>query len=67
MYSFFALSSPLETMLTTGETAWNIAPEKSAEPWCGTLKISDLRLRRPALCSRVRKRLASSFRSPVKR
>jgi hypothetical protein len=32
MYSLRALSSPLETTLTTGATAWMKAPEKSADP-----------------------------------
>ena len=41
MYSLRALSSPLETTLTIGATAWMNAPEKSAEPWCGTLNTSD--------------------------
>ena len=57
MYSFRALSSPLDTTLTTGETAWMKAPEKSAEPWCGTLSTSARRFSSPLLCSRARKRL----------
>jgi len=67
MYSLTVDSSPLDTMLTIGETAWRNAPEKSAEPWCGTLNTSDNRLRAPLLCCFARYRLDSSFRSPVNR
>ena len=52
MYSFGPISSPLDTTLTIGETIWRNAPEKSAEPWCGTLNTSDRRLMLAPLCSR---------------
>jgi hypothetical protein len=67
MNSLRALSSPDETTDTTGETACKNAPEKSADPWWGTLKTSACRFRSPRLCARVRSRSDSSLRSPLNR
>ena len=49
MNSLRALSSPLETMLTTGEMAWNIAPRKVGGAVVRHLKHFGLQIKVPCI------------------